>query len=98
MKMPDILLSENTRILIPIATLIIVIGFAITATYTFTTWKEQSDARAKAVEIRVQSIEAYDIKQDEDISKLETATIDINISVKAIETDVKWLRAYMEDR
>lgn len=98
MKMPEILLSENTRVLIPIATLIIVIGFAITATYTFTTWKSETEARNKAIELKITDMQAYDEKQDIKIEKLESATIDINISVKAIETDVKWLRAYMEDR
>lgn len=96
--MPEILLSENSRVIIPIATLIIVIGFVITATFTFTTWKSQTEAKDKAMELKISEMQKYDEKQDIKIEKLENATIDINISVKAIETDVKWLRAYMEDR
>lgn len=98
MKMPNVLLSENTRILIPIATLIIVIGFAITTTYAFTAMKEQSSARATALEQKIIFIESKDDSQDLKIEHLESTTNDTNISVKAIETDVKWLRAYMEDR
>ena len=98
MRMPRILLSENTKILIPIATLIIIIGFAIGTTYSFTVLKEQLQAKDNAIEQRISVVERHDLNQDIKIEKLESATVDINVSVKAIETDVKWLRAYMEDR
>lgn len=96
--MPEIMLSENTRIIVSISTFLILIGFVITATFTFTTWKSETEAQNKAIELKITNMQAYDVKQDIKIEKLESATIDINISVKAIETDVKWLRAYMEDR
>lgn len=41
MNLGAILLDDKTRISISIATLLFVIGFSITATFTFTTWKTE---------------------------------------------------------
>lgn len=100
MKMPNVLLSENTRVIVSISTLIIVIGFAITATFTFTTWKTKTENSIAAIELDLDNAKEACVitnnSQDLKIEKLESATVDISVSVKAIETDVKWLRVYME--
>ena len=41
MSLGEILLNEKTRVSVNIATLLFVIGFSITATFTFTTWKTE---------------------------------------------------------
>lgn len=95
--MPKILLDENTKIGISLVTLLAVIGFIITATFVFTTWKTKAEATDLALALQIESLSIDNDKQDLRLEKLESATMDISVSVKAIETDVKWLRLYMED-
>lgn len=98
--MPDVLLSENTRVVISISTLIIVIGFAITGTFTFTTWKTKTESSIAAIELEIDEAKnvcaTTNAAQDEEIQLLKVATVENQTNMVEIKTDIKWIRAYME--
>lgn len=98
--MPKVLLSENTRVIVSISTLIIVIGFAITVTFSFTTWKTESEQKTIALQKELtetkELIKETDDNQDKEIQLLKVATMENSTNMVEIKTDIKWIRAYME--
>jgi len=102
MSLGDVLLNEKTRVSINIATLLFVIGFSITATFTFTTWKtefqitQQSEIVRLSHEIEERKAVDEDIQQEQKENR--TVLIETNTQLAEIKTDLKWIRAILETR
>lgn len=98
--MPEALLSENTRVIVSISTLILVIGFAITATFTFTTWKTEAEQKTISLEKQIVQIDKENREKhsdiENDIQLLKVVSAENKTNMIEIKTDIKWIRAYME--
>lgn len=102
MKMPGLLLSENSRVIVSISTLLLVIGFSITATFTFTTWKTEAEQKTISLEKKINQVQIEYKKEDEyikdDIQILKVISEENKTDMVEIKTDIKWIRAYMEQQ
>lgn len=100
MTVPKLLIDENTKVIINISTLVIVVGFAITATFSFTTWKTQAEQKDIFLQEQIVKLEESTKEKDnelkDEIQVLKIAVEENKTNMIEIKTDVKWIRAYME--
>jgi hypothetical protein len=102
MKVGEFLLNEKTRVSLNIVNFIILVGFAITASFTFASWKtefetiQQSEKARLTVEIAERKQADNEIK--EDLNEAMTVLIETQTDLAEIKTDLKWIRAYMETK
>lgn len=107
--MPKFLLTENSKIIIPLFTLLSVIGFIIVSTYSFTTWKTESEQSMVALQLDLDRTKAdllqsnlacttINENQDNEIQIIKLATVNNATSMVEIQTDIKWIRAFMEGK
>lgn len=98
-RLGDILLNEQTRVTINIATLLIVIGFSITATFTFTTWKTSFEIVQKAEIVRltdeISERKLVDAEMDLKLKETNTILIESNMQLTEMQTDLKWIKSFL---
>jgi len=83
-------MDEKTRVSLSVVTFFTLILFMISTVYAATTWKTQMENTDKNILSRIESF-------DNRIEVVETATIEQQTTLAEIQTDLKWIRAYMED-
>ena len=93
--MPQILLKENTRIIVNLFTLISVLIFAVTSSYQISKWKTETDEKAKTMNNSMIRVESESKNRDKTISENVSIYCDISIQnqivLSGIQTDLKWL-------
>ena len=100
MKVGEFLLNEKTKVSLNIVNFIILVGFVVTASFTFATWKaefqsiQSSEKTRLTLEITERKI--ADEKINDDLKETMTVLIETQTDLAEIKTDLKWIRAYME--
>jgi hypothetical protein len=98
-KLGEVLLNEQTRVTISIATLLIVIGFSITATFTFTTWKTKFESQLEYVDTQlVEEITERKLADEElmdEYKETKSLLIGTQTNLVEIQTDLKWIKSFL---
>lgn len=99
MNAENILLSEKTRVSISIATLLFVLGFSITATFTFTTWKTRFESQLENVdeELTTEILERKiaDEALLDDMESTMAVLLETQTNLAEIKTDLKWIKSFL---
>jgi len=100
MSVGTVLLSEKTRVSINISTLLFVIGYSIIGTFTFTTYKTEFEMRLNAQETglieETEERKSIDLEIKEELKETTSVLVESNTKLAEMQTDLKWIRAYME--
>lgn len=102
MTLGAILLDKRTQVLTSLGTLIFVIAFSITATYSFTSWKTRFETKQEAEESRLTTeiIErkAADDTINQKLDETMAVMMETQTDLAEIKTDLKWIRSALENR
>lgn len=102
MTLGEFLLNEKTKVSLNIINFVILVGFAITASFTFATWKTQAEADIKAnntlivaeIEERKESV----LELNNEIDEIRPTLIETQTRLAEIKTDLEWIKSYLESR
>ncbi len=108
MKVEKFLLNEKTKVSLNIINFIVLVGFVITASFTFATWKTQSELIDVALdtkitnEIEQRKIADEIIIQEQKelrvyVTEIQAGQIELKEGQARIETDLKWLINALKD-
>lgn len=100
MKLEAVLLDKKTQVLTSLGTLIFVVAFSITATYSFTTWKTRFETVQASEKDRLNK-EILDRKEADDLinkklNEVMPMLLETQTDMAEIKTDLKWIRSAME--
>jgi len=102
MKVGQFLLNEKTKVSLNLINLIMLVGFAITASFTFATWKaefeliQQSEIQRLTVEIAERKQADKELK--EDLKEAMNVFNEAKTDLVEIKTDLKWIIANMDKK
>ncbi len=89
-KMGDKVLTEKTRIFVTISNFFLLIGAIISSVVFIVNWKADIEHRLTANESEITEVK-LEVKNGRDL-QITTQT-----TLAQIQTDIKWLRLYLED-
>ena len=89
-KLGDRVLTEKTRVQVTIANFVMLIFSIISAVVFLVNWKAD-------IENRVEGNEENITKIEKNLEENDALIIETQTSLAEIKTDLKWIRAYMEN-
>lgn len=89
--------SENTKVTINLGLLVAVLVFLITATIAATDWKSGIEGRVSAVEVHTRAVRDEIKLEHEVMDDIIERQYEQDALFAEIRTDLKWIRAAMED-
>lgn len=89
MKLGEFLLNEKTKVSLNIINFVVLVGFVVTASFTFATWKTEAEAIDRALDVRITNEIRERVDADEDI-KQEQKEISLKMSeIQNGQTELK---------
>ena len=102
MTVGEILVNEKTRVSLSIITFVVLVGSVVTGSFTVATWKTQQEAENARLETMIVNEVQARIESDEDINeKLDEVMpmlLQTQTDMAEIKTDLKWIRAVLENK
>jgi len=94
-KLGAFLLNEKTKISLGIINFVILVGFVVTASFTFATWKAQMEATDTRLETmianEIDTRESADTALLKELDVIKPVVIDVQARLFGIEANLEWL-------